>query len=66
MQNARYAAGKTEIEYAWVCTGMPEYAQVKTKMYFSVFDWKPAKYYKFIEKGLINITFMHLYAVLCT
>lgn len=28
MQNARYAAGKTEIEYALVCTGMLRYARV--------------------------------------
>ena len=54
------------LEYAPVCYGMPEYAQVKTKMNFSVFDGKQAKYYKFIEKVLINITFMHLYTVLCT
>lgn len=26
------------LEYAPVCYGMPEYAQVKTKMHFSVFD----------------------------
>ena len=26
------------LEYAPVCSGMPEYAQVKTKMHFSVFD----------------------------
>ena len=54
------------LEYAPVCYGMPEYAQVKTKMNFSVFDGKQAKYYKFIEKVLININFMHLYTVLCT
>lgn len=54
------------LEYAPVCYGMPEYAQVKIKMYFSVFECKQAKYYKFIEKVFINITFMHLYTVLCT